>query len=95
MDTENWDNLTDDPPPKRGRPRNDSVKRDPYGIDPDALTTDPEVRLRQLNLELYSARRAAENAGAVYVRAVKRMRAAEINMSRAVNEKRREQVISG
>lgn len=61
---------------------------DPDGIDPDALTTDPEVRLRQLNLKLYSARIAAEEASAVYAATIKRMRAAEIELARAVNERR-------
>lgn len=64
------------------------MQRDPDGIDPDALTTDPDVRMRQLNLELYSARVAAEKAGTVYAGAIKRMRAAEIKMARAVHEKR-------
>lgn len=65
-----------------------TVKRDPDGIDQDALTTDPGVRIRQLNLVLYSARVAAEKAGAVYVSAVRKMRAAEIQLARAVNERR-------
>lgn len=63
-------------------------KRDPDGIELDALTTDSEVRMRQLNLKLYSARVAAEKAGAVYASAVRRMRQAEIEMARAVHEKR-------
>jgi hypothetical protein len=65
-----------------------SRHRDPEGIDPDALTTDPDTRIRQLNLSLYSARIAAEKARAVYALAIKRMRAAEINASRAVCQKR-------
>lgn len=44
--------------------------------------------MRQLNLELYSARREAEKAGAVYASAIRRMRSAEIKMARAVHEKR-------
>jgi hypothetical protein len=60
------------------------------GVDADdALTTDPDVRMRQLNLLLYSARKDAERAGAVYARAIRRMRQAEINFSRAVNDRRR------
>jgi hypothetical protein len=45
-------------------------------------------RIRQINLELYSARVAAEKARTVYISAIKRMRAAEINMAHAVHEKR-------
>lgn len=61
----------------------------------DRLTTDVDLRIRQLSLVLYSVRAAAERAGIAYAGAIKRMRQAEINMARAVNEKRREQVISG
>jgi hypothetical protein len=67
---------------------------DPEGIDPDALTTDPEVRLRQLNLELYSARLAAEKASAVYAAAIKRMRAAEIKRTQAAQTVQRQKIIS-
>ena len=67
-----------------GRPMN----TDPDGIDQDALTTDPDVRIRQLSLVLYSARVAAEKASSTYASAIKRMRAAEIQLSRAVNERR-------
>jgi hypothetical protein len=58
------------------------------------LTTNQELRIRQLALVVYSARGAAEKAGAVYRAATKRMHEAEINMARAVNE-RRAQIISG
>jgi hypothetical protein len=61
---------------------------DPDGIDQDALTSDPDIRIRQLNLTLYSARLAAEKAGTVYASAIKRMRAAEVQLARAVNERR-------
>jgi hypothetical protein len=61
---------------------------DPDSIDPDALTTDPDVRVRQLNLKPYSARVAAEKASAVYAATIRRMRAAEIQLARAVNERR-------
>lgn len=54
----------------------------------DALTTDPDLRIRQLSLVLYSARVAAEKASSTYASAIKRLRAAEINMARAVHEKR-------
>jgi len=61
-------------------------------IDPDALTTDPDIRIRQMNLVLYTARCAAEKAGEVYRAAVKRMHAAEINFHRAVNQKRQRSI---
>jgi hypothetical protein len=64
------------------------MQSDPDGIDPDALTTNPGVGIRQLSLVLYSARVAAESASAVYARAMKRMRSAEIQLARAVNERR-------
>lgn len=64
------------------------IQLDPDGIDPDALTTDPDVRIRQLSLVLYSARVAAEKASSVYARAIRRMRAAETQLTRAVNERR-------
>jgi len=67
-----------------------TVKRDPDAIDPEALTSDPDVRIRQLSLVLYSARVAAEKASSTYVSAIKRMRAAEIQLARAVNERRAE-----
>lgn len=63
-------------------------KRDPDDIGPDALTTDPDVRIRQLSLNLYSARAAAEKASSVYASAIKKMRSAEIQLARAVNERR-------
>lgn len=69
-------------------------KRDPDGIELDALTTDPEVRLRQLNLELYSARIAAEKASAIYAAAIKRMRAAEIKRTQAAQALQRQKIIS-
>lgn len=65
-----------------------TVKREVDGIDQDALTTDPDVRIRQLSLVLYSARVAAEKASTVYVSAIKRMRLAEVQLARAVNERR-------
>jgi len=66
-------------------------KHDPDGIELDALTSDPEVRLRQLNLKLYSARVAAEKASAVYASAIKRMRTAEIKRAQALQ---RQKIIS-
>lgn len=71
-----------------------TVKHEVDGIDPDALTTDPEVRVRRSSMELHAARSDAEKAGAIYVRAVRKMRAAEIQLARAVNERRRK-TISG
>jgi hypothetical protein len=66
-----------------------TIKRDPDGIEPDALTSDPDVRIRQLSLVLYSARVAAEKASGIYASAIRKMRAAEIQLARAVNERRR------
>jgi hypothetical protein len=66
----------------------DVIEHDESMDADDALTTDPDVRMRQLNLLLYSARKDAERAGAVYARAIRRMRQAEINFSRAVHERR-------
>lgn len=60
----------------------------PEPDDLDALTTDPEVRIRQLRLIVYSARGAAEKAAAVYRSAVQRMHVAELAMHRAVKEQR-------
>jgi hypothetical protein len=64
------------------------IQRDSDGIDLDAITSDPDVRISQLSLVLYSARVAAEKASSTYASAIRRMRSAEIQLARAVNERR-------